>query len=336
MTDIIPLDFAGADNLLSEFKEFSDIRIYGTRERPLFVGTDLAKLLGLHPDIHYDRDYKSGKDYVKARIVSKDNRPREVNAFTTRGLYKIILTSKSDLSERFLDFVTIVLDELRLHGEVTLKTAVGKLQDELGRKSKYIRNLEDQVDEEHYACQTKAREVEEAFREAEQIGFQMDEVRQRAPPMASWGWELQREDLLQAMKMHHLKPVYIQSVDKPRELNGDESLEYYDYQKHYYEYDVGVFDIHLTLPKTNRKRVGSRIWTAHISHSTNLGNVHDWLIEAGMGIVKSGKGDDVAHYRDKYTGTVAAITELLDRRLLQWYLSTSSASSTSPASSKAV
>lgn len=317
MTEVKTLDFAKSDSLLSEFKEFSTLRIYGTFEKPLFIGVDIAKLVGLKDEkIHYDRDYISGKDYVKVKIHT-GGQHREVNAFTTRGLYKIILTSKSDLSERFLDFVTIVLDELRLHGEVTLKTALGKLQDDLNRKNKYIRNLEDQVDEEHYAAVGKEREVEDARRLVEETEFKMDEVRTRAPPMASWGWEFFREDLLLEMKKHHLKPIYIQAVEKPRELSGNESLEHYDYIKHYYESDVGVFDVHLTPPKTNRKKVGAKVWCGYITSSTNLGNVHDWLVEAGMGI---SKGD--SHYRDKYTGTVEAIQTLLDRKLLQGYRTT--------------
>lgn len=112
--------------LVEQFPEFKSLTVYGTTEDPLFLETDITKILEFN-DMNVARDYQMDKDYVKIKIFTGGQR-REVNALTERGLYCAMFKSKSELAEKFKDFVTIVLKSLRQKGSVTLKEACEKLE----------------------------------------------------------------------------------------------------------------------------------------------------------------------------------------------------------------
>lgn len=311
MAEVQILTFAKSGSLLSEFKEFDALRIYGTESQPLFVGSDVAKLIGFNTDIHYDRDYDP-EDYIKIKIIS-GGQGREVNAFTESGLYRTIFNLNSELGRKFRKFVTIVLRELRINKAVTLETALDKLQTDYNKNRTYIKNLEEQVDEEHAKVRNQDDTVEKCVRKMRQLELEMQEVQARTPRHASWGYELLREDLLMKLKNNFLKKVYIQSIDPPKELEKMEELERYKALDYDYEYDNGVFEIHAVAPKTTKKIKSGMMRIGYVISGTTMADVHDLLTKASMNIPKT----DGNSYKDRYYGTMHSILEILDKKLLQ-------------------
>lgn len=121
------VQFTRSDQLIREFPEFGQIDIYGTREEPLFPASRIGELLGLER-IHFERgEYKIEKDFIEAAGITKDGKIRKMKMFTERGLHKIILRSNCPFGEKFQDFVSIIIKELRLNGEVKLDDALTKL-----------------------------------------------------------------------------------------------------------------------------------------------------------------------------------------------------------------
>jgi prophage antirepressor-like protein len=120
------------------FKDFP-VRVYGTYENPLFSSTDVKKLIGYKGDIQFQRDYVIDDEYVKIKILSSDNRTREINAFTEYGLINVLSKSKSEAGTRFRKIVYSVFKELRLKGEVTWKTASERYK----REAQFLRSKVD-------------------------------------------------------------------------------------------------------------------------------------------------------------------------------------------------
>jgi prophage antirepressor-like protein len=307
------ITFAKSDQLLSEFKEFEELRVYGTPFDPLFIGVDVQAMLGLKDEFRFHRDFEESVDYIKIKIVSSDNRVREVNAFTEQGLYRVIFSSMTDLGKKFRKFVSIVLHELRINKAVTLETALDKLQTDYNKNRTYIKNLEEQVDEEHAKVRNQDDTVEKCVRKMRQLELEMQEVQARTPRHASWGYELLREDLLMKLKNNFLKKVYIQSIDPPKELEKMEELERYKALDYDYEYDNGVFEIHAVAPKTTKKIKSGMMRIGYVISGTTMADVHDLLTKASMNIPKT----DGNSYKDRYYGTMHSILEILDKKLLQ-------------------
>lgn len=126
------------DELLGYPTEFKNVRMYGTREDPLFYAKDVGKIL----KIQNIRDTISSFDgrFVKRKCeveFSETRRGkaikiiRKVNMLTEIGLYRIIGSSRSKVTENFWIFIGIVLKKLRLDGEVRLKDAQKELKKKL-------------------------------------------------------------------------------------------------------------------------------------------------------------------------------------------------------------
>ncbi len=129
---------------------FTQVRIYGDLEEPLFVAKDVQTVLGLK-NMHYkdnDSFLEWGKHKAKAKIRTKGG-IQEAIVLTEQGLYKALYNSLAPIAEQFQTFVYVVMKRLRLKGSVTLDEAREDLRDELEKEQKYRKAIETDFEIEH-------------------------------------------------------------------------------------------------------------------------------------------------------------------------------------------
>lgn len=108
------------------FEDFS-IRVYGTVEDPLFLGTKVQEKLKLSK-INYNR-FTLGKDYIVLAAPNLEGHMREQNMFTEHGLYHIIFKSRTSAGEKFREYVTNILRDIRLSRKITSDMAYENLKE---------------------------------------------------------------------------------------------------------------------------------------------------------------------------------------------------------------
>jgi hypothetical protein len=103
-----------------------DLQIYGTAEDPLFPGSKVKERLNLSK-INYKR-FMLGKDYVVQVAPNIEGHMREQKMFTEHGLYNIIFRSRTSAGEKFREYVTAVLRDIRLSRMITSDRAYENLK----------------------------------------------------------------------------------------------------------------------------------------------------------------------------------------------------------------
>ena len=92
-----------------------NVPIYGTHEDPLFKAKDIGDMLNLSNIRVTIKDFNE-----KQKVVSKAYTAgglQDTLMLTERGLYKVLMTSRSKLAEQFQDWVSDVIKEIRLTGQ---------------------------------------------------------------------------------------------------------------------------------------------------------------------------------------------------------------------------
>lgn len=103
---------------------FREIRIFGSKENPLFVTNDVKTLLKLSDfNLSKKGDYVEDLHYKMIDVPTGTGGIRKMNAFTEMGLYKAMFSSKVDIARKFCEYITIVMKQLRLTGIVTLESS---------------------------------------------------------------------------------------------------------------------------------------------------------------------------------------------------------------------
>lgn len=189
-------------DLANTFPEFSHIRIYGNYEEPYFVAKDVERLLEIER-IHFQRDFDETKDYIKQYAVSADGKNREQIFLTERGLYGLMWRSKTPVADRFKDFVTIVIRELRLRGHVTLTDSIKKLD-----------NL---LNEEHSKFVKQQGLSEKYYMQLHDANMKLMTVTTRDKQMENYN-RGSPEYKLQLMKEKYFKKLYVYIEPIPHEL----------------------------------------------------------------------------------------------------------------------
>ena len=123
-------------NIIDEtinFYQYS-IRIVGTYDRPLFVASDVCKVLGLSnvtdtlkslPDKW--KEICEICDLENSEVTSKARKTQKMNCITEAGLYRIIMRSNKDIVQKFQEAVCEeILPSLRKKGEYKIQTIIDK------------------------------------------------------------------------------------------------------------------------------------------------------------------------------------------------------------------
>ena len=92
-----------------------NVQVYGTYNAPLFKAKDIGEILQLSNIRATIKDYNEKQAVVNK--VYTAGQLRDTLMLTERGLYKVLMTSRSKLADQFQDWVTDVLSEIRLTGE---------------------------------------------------------------------------------------------------------------------------------------------------------------------------------------------------------------------------
>ena len=93
-----------------------ELNIYGTKEEPLFLAVDVARLI----------DYSTGNTWNMLNSVDSDEKlllrmlvsgqNREVWFLTEDGLYEVLMQSRKPIARRFKRAIKDILKDLRLSG----------------------------------------------------------------------------------------------------------------------------------------------------------------------------------------------------------------------------
>ena len=143
-------------NIIDETIKFDEetIRIVGTFDKPLFVASDICKILGLTnvTDILKNIPDKwkqiqtinntvnpENKTYMKDRSYIR--RPiQDMNCITEAGLYRLIMRSNKPIAQKFQEVVCEeILPSIRKTGEFKLKEMLEKKDKEIEEKEHLIK-----------------------------------------------------------------------------------------------------------------------------------------------------------------------------------------------------
>lgn len=114
--------YSPSKKLCEEFSDypcFQDVKIYGTADEPLFLGTQLSKLLSI-TDFNFAIDHELNTDYTSIAMECEGKR-YTLMAFTDIGVYNVIFKNPSPMADRFRIFIKRVIEEYRLNPVATGK-----------------------------------------------------------------------------------------------------------------------------------------------------------------------------------------------------------------------
>ena len=99
---------------MQELTVIEGLKIYGTKEEPLFLAKDIAELIG-HSDVSMMlRSIDDDEKLIQTILVSGQN--REVWMLKEHGLYEVLMMSRKPIAKKFKKKVKNHLTELRKHG----------------------------------------------------------------------------------------------------------------------------------------------------------------------------------------------------------------------------
>lgn len=275
-----------SQELSHTFPEFQEVRIYGTSDAPLFNTKDTETLLELGRQ-QYSRDYILGKDYIKCETIADDGRVREQNFLTERGLYGIMWKSRTAMAEKFKDFVTIVLQELRLKGKVDLSVALEKLE-------KKAFALEAQLDEEHRGRLIAQKESEKFFKQKTDQAYIIEKLKQdayRATPKNSDSYILNR------VKEKVFKPVFVYKVAPPRDVVDDFIEDDMDPDE----------DQEFCFEISNKARDAPATVELQVLPGVLINHIKEKLVARGFQLMIKNKP-----HKSYYRGTIEQVRDMLD------------------------
>jgi hypothetical protein len=282
ITPYIPEEYNTVLDKIDITNEYSDdlhiykpvlqkVSTYGSVKHPLYCTTDIAKLFGkkdLHirdkttkQDADDDKGYIIGLHYVK-RKVKIGNRSIIKNLLTTEGLIKASTESKHHVALKIQAFLAVVLDRLRLKGQVHIDDAVRDFQDRISMLSntnkelkamltdtqKELERTEKDLEWEHEQLVREKVNNENMYQQklcAESDADLMYYDRQNSSQHSIEYYELERQ--LNFMREKYMRPIYVKLMQPPAHLK-----EEYDYDASDEiptRDDTYIFSVTTRLPK---------------------------------------------------------------------------------------
>ena len=151
-TELVPINITS--DIIASLGEqfdpvFSQIRIFGTLKRPVFVARDVEKMLGLSDlNLRHRPHFKEGMHYETITIPTKGGSQKSV-ALTEHGLYQAFFNSSMPVAEKYCQFIIIVMQQLRTQGVVYLEGALTELEANLKRATDRANMLDEETDRQH-------------------------------------------------------------------------------------------------------------------------------------------------------------------------------------------
>lgn len=241
--------------------------------------------------IHIERDYDEHEDFVKVINQCSDGGKREQIMFTEQGLYHVVSRSNSDIGKKFRRFVTVVMRELRLRGQVTLTDALQKLEQLEGK----VKRLDNQLEEEHEKLLYCEKEKHKFWQQSMDQKFDLERLKQRAgETLQKYGADQQ----LDIIKTKLFKPVYMYRVRAPK--NSD--IEDTDSQ----DLDVND-DQDVCFEIGTKKRIADHIAELRVMPGVGIERIQTRLDERNFHVLVEKKP-----YKSVYWGTIEQVRDILD------------------------
>ena len=159
-------------NSLDETISFNEntIRIVGTYDQPLFIASDVCKILGLSNVTDTLRNLPDKWKQIESVKVDKESMTSEkdrayirrqqldMNCVTEAGLYRIIMRSNKPIAQKFQEVVCEdILPSLRKKGEYKIQSIIDENE---RREREYQQLLEDKEREKQEILQEKDKEIQ--------------------------------------------------------------------------------------------------------------------------------------------------------------------------------
>jgi len=154
------------------------IKIIGTHDNPLFCAYSIAEIL----DITNIRMTIQNFDETEkvSQIFETKRGPQNVSFLTEKGLYKVLFRSRSQIAEKFQDWICEVIKEIRLNGQYKLQQQLKEKEEELKikeeefkSKEKELQNKENELkvelDDKEKELKNKEEELNNFINESEEI-----------------------------------------------------------------------------------------------------------------------------------------------------------------------
>jgi prophage antirepressor-like protein len=237
---------------------FSQVRIYGTLEDPLFVAKDVQDILKIK-NMHYkDNDgfLEWNKHKIKAKVSTLGG-IREAIVLTELGLYKALFHSKSEIAEQFQMFVYVIMKRLRMTGSVTTEQAVMDLETELKKINDKFRAFNKEWDIEHRELVklrvTDENKTMELYDKTATIYKLTEKIKNTRDPTVN-----ELIERIERLEHKYMKRITVILHEPPKEFS-----ETYEYTlDQFSEYDdlidtseVMLLSLKLTEPKPSKKKL---------------------------------------------------------------------------------
>lgn len=291
VTELGPaLQFQLSEHLRTEFSEFGYIRVFGSEENPLFIATDVAKAIGLNRfKLENNTFLVEGKHYNRQVVTGVHS--QGVVLLNERGLYLMLAKSNSKLSEKFLDFIYVVLKELRTKGSITLTAAVERYKSD-------VKSLNNQLDEKHAAFVRQQRDTERYYMQAFELKLKLESTDQKTKTLERALRGDNQHSVVSKLKEKYMKRLFIVLVAPPKEV-ADEFT--YDVKEEEPTNDEEcVFSLTSKEPETSCGEV-------YMHKDKKMSEIHEYLVAKGFGIKSK---DDFL--KNKYRATIDQLMEIFD------------------------
>lgn len=285
---------------------FSNIRIYGSVEDPLFVAKDVQKLLQL-TTLSYSGD-RFEDELEKRKIkIQTNGGAQETVVFTEQGLYKAIFASIVPVAKQFQRFITVVMRQLRTRGSVSIDQAIDGYKKEIVKEQQKAKMLEDQLDEEH-AKMIAHRTAEERYH-SQWLDMQYKAAAAEEKSKYSMTKDASiMEAQIQKMREKYMKPLYILLIQPPKEVAEEYTYEWESEEPN--DDDCLVYALSLK----EEKKTGQKVGTAYIHKETKLEDIHDKLHKMDLAVKKVGKVKD--SYANAYETSIEEIIRIVDEMMM--------------------
>lgn len=303
---------------------FSALRIYGTREKPLFVAADIADMLNIGSKEYRKGEsnmYEWGLHRLYADIQTKSG-TRTGIVLTEAGVMLMVYASTTPLARKFQTFVLAVLKELFTKGVVTTASAASateKLEAEYKQLSADFNRLKDENKALFRKLELEAEETERLFEENKKNKQLYDRSRMKMQDLveeqyvkeenAKNGAGLFRDtlaDTFRATQKKYCKPVFVYLVKPSKDIS---EIHDYDFEDEATGDDTYIFSIS-DRESSDEHKSKRKAATFYIHKGQKIDLVHKILKDRHLQLRKKDGGIVDGQYETTMQEIEAAIEEV--------------------------
>ena len=195
---------------------FKSIRIYGTLDDPYYVAKDIQDLLG-SKNLHFwgaKSNFKSGLHIVKIAVPTSQG-VRLVVAFTEAGLIKAVAHNNSEISDRILTYITVVLKQLMREGTATIARARDEYKIQIDKQRCELEKAKREL-EASDAAGSKVFDENRALKEVEANDIAHIKNLKLLNSKLLQEHDISNKTVVQYLIRNHARPVYIVLLKAPK------------------------------------------------------------------------------------------------------------------------